>query len=88
MDHYALIKPSCHTRIQFSRQFFTDVVCPCRALRDSTGRMSGPQNRLLTCEIAKSESHSHHNNASELVKVVRPTGSRWAAGWAAAGACQ
>eukprot|EP00959_Pyramimonas_sp_CCMP1952_P334004 6994958-Pyramimonas_sp.AAC.1 len=36
--HQDLIKPSCHSRIQFSRQFFTDAICPCRALEPTVAR--------------------------------------------------
>eukprot|EP00959_Pyramimonas_sp_CCMP1952_P248001 5184134-Pyramimonas_sp.AAC.1 len=32
IDRQDLIKPPYHSRIQFSRQFFTDGICPCRAL--------------------------------------------------------
>eukprot|EP00976_Prorocentrum_cordatum_P048432 977753-Prorocentrum_minimum.AAC.3 len=32
------ITPSCHSRIQFSRQFFAVVECPCRALGTTGGR--------------------------------------------------
>eukprot|EP00976_Prorocentrum_cordatum_P093912 1189586-Prorocentrum_minimum.AAC.3 len=31
-DRQDLIKPSYYLRIQFSHQFFTDAICPCRAL--------------------------------------------------------
>eukprot|EP00959_Pyramimonas_sp_CCMP1952_P312658 6544591-Pyramimonas_sp.AAC.1 len=32
MDRQDLIEPSYHSRIQRSRRFFTEAICPCRAL--------------------------------------------------------
>eukprot|EP00959_Pyramimonas_sp_CCMP1952_P252243 5270401-Pyramimonas_sp.AAC.1 len=32
IDHLDLVEPSRHSRVQFSRQFITDTLCPCGAV--------------------------------------------------------